>query len=503
MSKKTFTKDLTGTYISQFATAVFGVLSLKIIASIFSEEQFGAFLIAKRIGQIGFSMLTMNLGMSLAKFIPQKKSENNNWLLLTFTLFLLLFIIVFSLSFFFKTNLSKLFFGNSQYGFLLISAILYLFAYGIQNISFNYWRGNSKFKIMNLINPAFHLLSIIVMLFFIFFNIPTNKIFSYYFVIYSVVIIAFNIFMLIINNGIKFNIKKTYYFLNNNKTEVKNYLYYGISRLPSGFFYSAIFFLPIFLAQNYYSLTVAAHIGIIISVANLFMLFGTPFNILFLPKFSNYKYFTNGEYIKNKSQDALDFVFSIPFLLSAFLFLFSNEIIFLWFGEKYISVGHYLMYFSPAIGFFISFVIIKSILDGLENFPYSNIITIVSLLTMGFVILLLIFLNSFGMLGLTIAFGSGLAMLGVSSIYFLKIKTGVVLFNRRNIMAMSWLIFVYICFIIINITIREYSFFMLLSIKFLLSIPIFIMTFFIYRKLNYFWLNNITTKLKRFMIKND
>jgi len=44
---------------------------------------------------------------------------------------------------------------------------------------------------------------------------------------------------------------------------------------------------------------------------------------------------------------------------------------------------------------------------------------------------------------------------------------------------------------------------MLLSIKFLSSIPIFILTFFIYRRSNYFWLNNITAKLKRFMIKND
>ncbi|MEA1986073.1 MAG: hypothetical protein U9N76_01120 [Candidatus Marinimicrobia bacterium] len=503
MSKNTFTKDLTGTYISQFATAVFGVLSLKIIAGVFSEEQFGAFLIAKRIGQIGFAIVTMNLGMSLAKYIPQKKYESNNWLLLTFTSFFILFIFVFLLSFIFKNQLSKIFFGDSQYSFLFISAIIYLFSYSIQNISSNYWRGNSKFKIMNLINPTFHLFSIIVMLLFALFNVTTNNIFAYYFIVYSALIIGFNIIILIVNVKNKFSIKETFNFFLKSKTEIKNYLYYGISRLPSGFFYSAIFFLPIFLAQNYYSLTVAAHIGIIISVANLFMLFGIPFNLLFLPRFSNYKFFTNDEYIRNRSQDIINFIFSVPFLLSAFLFLFSNEIIFLWFGEKYISVGHYLMSFSPAIGFFISFVIIRSVLDGLENFPYSNIITIMSLFTMVFVILLLIVLNSFGMLGLTIAFGSSLAMLGVSSIYFLKIKTGVVLFNKQNIFAMSWFFIVFILFLIFNTIIKIDSLISLVFVKILISILIIFLTFFIYRKLNYFWLDNIIAKIKLIIIKNQ
>ena len=63
----------------------------------------------------------------------------------------------------------------------------------------------------------------------------------------------------------EFNIKKAIHFFHNSKTEIKSYLSYGIARLPGGFFSSAIFFLPIFLAQNYYSLAVAAHIGIIIS----------------------------------------------------------------------------------------------------------------------------------------------------------------------------------------------------------------------------------------------
>lgn len=494
MVKQNFIKDLTWTYLSTGLAAIFAIISLKIIATIFSENQFGAYLIVKRIGQIGFPILTLNLGMSLAKFIPHEKNRNNNWLLLTLTSLVIFFSIVFLITFTFRYQISKLFFGDSSFSFLFMSAIFYIFAYGIHSISSNYWRGNSNFKIMNLTNPLFHLLSIIIILVLIIMNINIKQVFTYYFVLYSTALISINIILFVLYGNIKINSRKLCVFINSNKANVKSYFLYGLSRLPNGFFYSSIFFFPIFLAQNYFSLKAAAYIGIIISVTNLFMLFGKPFNLLLLPKFSNYRANSNNKYITSQSQKIINFIFSIPFLLSAFLFLFSKEIIYIWFGEKYICVGSYLMFVSPAIGFFISYIIIRSILDGLEKFPYSNIVSIISLVSMGIGFLFFSLLSSFEIFGLIIAFGIGLSTLGITSIIILKIKTKIILVNKKNIISIAWLITVFLCFIILNSFFQYLSFVYLLLIKLIFSLMILFITFIIYRKLNYFWLNNIIKK---------
>ena len=78
---KRFFPHLFTTYFSQAIGALFGILVIKLIALYLTPEDLGVFFTGKRIVNLGIPLLTLNLGMSLAKF-NNRSPENAEFLLL-------------------------------------------------------------------------------------------------------------------------------------------------------------------------------------------------------------------------------------------------------------------------------------------------------------------------------------------------------------------------------------------------------------------------------------
>jgi len=221
------------------------------------------------------------------------------------------------------------------------------------------------------------------------------------------------------------------------KTDISEFTLFGLKRIPSVFFYSSIFSLPVLVASNEYSLKQAAYIGIIISITRLIEMIGQPFNTLFVPSFASLKLNKSETDIKYYSKLIFEILIGFPLISGAFLVLFSNEIIFIWFGDKYLPVTRFLSIVAPSIGFLLMYVVIRGILDGLYARPYNNLITVIS----GAIIIifsLLVILFSLDIFVLIFGLFLSLLSLGLMSMVIFVIKTKIFISDFRYAVPIIW-----------------------------------------------------------------
>lgn len=488
-------QDLSVTFLTQIGVTIINIILLKLLAQLLSKEGFGVYLVIRRVISFAFPVLTLNLAVSMARNISFNREKAEVYLISSFfiisffSLVLLLFLPIY------QNLLSKILFGNIVYADLILPMIIFLYSNSFQILCEGYFRGHHNFNKGNSVTFLFWLTSLITLVVFLFFTNDVKKILYYYFLIYAIISYLLSILLLLIDdkfrNNIRLSITKIFK-LNIFRAE-RDYFNFGISRLPTGFLLSAVFFIPLLVASSSISLEVAASIGIIISIIRMMQVVVYPFNLIFIPKFSSYKATNNKEVIYNNSKLVLEFIFTFPFLLGLFIYFFSPEVIMLWFGSKYMEVVLYLSIVGVFIGFFLSYILIRGILDGLLEYPYSNIITLSGAIGTGIISILTIYF-SWNLLGLSISIVVGMLVMGLISIVVLANNQNIKLINRKNVLAIVW-------FFLVAILLGGYShMFAIQSIIFSLLIKLLIalilsgLSFVVYKKLKFKWIEDLVAK---------
>ena len=203
----------------------------------------------------------------------------------------------------------------------------------------------------------------------------------------------------------------------------------------------------------------------------------------------------NKEAIKYYSQLIVEFFFSLPMLVSLLVYFMSHEIIVLWFGIKYSSVSTYLMIATPAIGFYLIYVLIRGILDGIYEFPYSIYITSIGCMA---TIIGLIYsvLSINNLMGITLAFAAGLIILGISSLFILIRKQQLLILTKNNLLAIGWLIIVSIIIESTNNLVTDISFPQVFLIKSFVSILLVLLSLYFYYSVKFPWLQEVIQRFK-------
>lgn len=494
--KKSFLTEVSFTFLSQVLITIFGIVLLKIFARDLSEEGMGAYLVIRRAIALTYPLITLNLSMSMARYISINQRKAEQYLVYSFFILTVLnglALITLPLT---QNLIAKIIFGDAKYSSLLFPTVIFLYANSFHILCIGYFRGKQKFLIMNIINILFWSGSLIVLTikYFIFGNFV--HFLYYYFVVYALLAFAMNWVMLLKYGEMELNLFP--YIRNalkvNNYQNEKSFFQYGIFRLPTGFFLASLFFIPIVSASSSISLKTAAYIGIIVSILRMLQLLGYPFNLIFLPKFSSFQANDDHISIRKNSQIVVDYIFSFPLLVGVLMSFFAREVILLWFGAKYSVVVPYLMLLGPLIGLFLGYVLIRGILDGLTDFPYSNIITFLGMFAVGLVSLLTL-LFSWNLLGLTMALNFGVLVLGISSLYILRKLNEIKIFHSKNLLAILWFVF-------ISAVLGNFAFFVqiesiLLSfvIKLTLSLIVVIFSFLYYKRLKFSWVDEVLLRL--------
>lgn len=428
-----FIRDLFTTGFTQIAVLLMGIILLRIMATALSKDYFGIFMIMRRIIAIGGGLITLNLGVGLARYVSYKKEREKEFLnvsLLTTTFLSILTIIIFSL---FRVYLSKIFFNASNFSIFVVLLSFYIFSYGIFTITYAFFRGRQNMDRANLLRFLYYLLPVILalILWIIFANKYSQILIFYYFLFalggillstaYLKKNLAFNIFR---------KIKK--YFQN-----IKNLFFYSFSRIPSIFFLTLTFGIPVFFATHKISLEAAGYVGIAVSVVRLMEIFAAPFNLLFLPKFAEIKRNHNSQEIKHKVSIVVDFIISALPIFAVLGYGLAKYIVIIFFGQKYITAVPSVSLVILFSVFYLAYALLRGILDGLFSFPYVNLICL-----SGFLVTTITSALSHENISLlALDFGLGLFFMGMMALYILIKKGNVSLETNKLLISFLLILF--------------------------------------------------------------
>ena len=474
---KPFIKNTLFTYISQFLAVLLGILIVKIMALYLTSENLGIYLLSRRLVLLFIPLITLNLAMGLSWFGSKRDFSRLYFNKIFFTYIfigigLFIFILIFD-----NASISQTIYNNNEYEYIINPIFFFAFASGLQVLTVGYLRGSRQYNLMNLSNILYRTSSIVVLLLIIYLKIGTELLTEYFY--YGAwLIIIYNIIVLYKDPN-----KKTNKIVK--KQNLKQIFEYSLFRIPSGIFYGLLFFLPIYLTSKWFSLIDATHIGIIITVANTAAMIGVPFNLLFLPSFSHLHDIGTNDQVLERINIIIKFIFQVVFFIGPLIYLFSQEIIIMWFGQNYVSTIIYLQLMSPFVGPFIGYIMIRGIIDGLSFYPYSNIITLFSLISLIVLTFILkIFINN--PISIALSFSIGLFILFGISLYTIKRIINISIFTKSNLTS---LIFLVIIFILTFFTLSiNTSFVYKLMIKFIVSLIMMSSLFYYYYQTKASWI---------------
>ncbi len=433
-----FIKDLFATGLTQILVLLFAIILLRIMATALSKEYFGIFMIIRRIIAVGAPLITLNLGVGLARYVSYEREREREFLSASLWIIGVLSLSVLIISSIFRDQLSLIFFNTSNYSILVVLTAFFLFSYGVYNISYAFFRGRQEMIRANWMLVLYYFFPMIIgLILWQFFSGQDYKILSLYFFFFSLWGIVLG--LIFIRRNVYFgrftaNIRDI--------QSVKNLLFYSLSRIPSSFFLALIFGIPIFIASHKISLIAAGYVGIMVAVVRLMVIFTAPINLLFLPKFAEIKRRNVDEEISNKVSVVTSFIFTALPLIAVVSFGLAKYVVIIFFGEKFISAIPGVSIVILFSGFYLSYVLIREILDGLFSFPYVNVISLVGLLTT--TISSFLFHDSVFMLALS--FALGLFVMGVTAAYILVKRTNISV--QLNQMLVS-LVIAFITFILL------------------------------------------------------
>jgi len=444
MKTSKFIKDLLTTGFTQIIILFMGIILLRIMATALSKEYFGIFMITRRIVAVGAGLITLNLGVGLARYVSYKRESEKEFLnvsLLITTFLSLLILIIFSL---FSFSLSRVFFNESNFSIFVILLSFYLFSFGILNIAYAFFRGKQNIDKANMMRFLYYLCPIILaLILWSLFTKQYSKILFFYYFLFSIGGILLSV-AYIKNNLFSITFRK----IKKNIQPIKNLFFYSISRIPSVFFLSLTFGMPVFFASHKISLEAAGYVGIAISVVRLMELFVTPFNLLFLPKFAEIKRNHNSKEIKHKISIVVDFIISALPVFAVLSYGLAKYIVIIFFGFKYIDTVPSVSLVILFSGFYVIYTLVRGILDGLFSFPYIN-----SICLSGFTITAVTsFLFHKNISSLVLNFGLGLFIMGTLSLYILVKKCNV--FFRASNLLISF--FIILCSFLISFLVDKW-----------------------------------------------
>ncbi|MGE5342956.1 MAG: lipopolysaccharide biosynthesis protein [Candidatus Omnitrophota bacterium] len=421
MKLSRFLDDIVKTAVSQAAVILFGMIVMKVMAVALTPEYFGLFSTIKRWIAVLVPLVSLNMGVGLARYIGAEKEKSNDYMNAAF-LFSggILVVILAGIGLFPKTFSLLLFNGTGFVSFVYLS-FAFLAANVINLLCYSYLRGKFDMKKANTVWVVFFAIPLIPLILPLFMHGTTkNDIFlmQFYF-IFSTILGTFYSLYLIRNQwriAALFRFERVSFFKKN-----KGFLSYSISRIPASLFISLTLGIPVFIANYRISLVAAGYVNIVTSVTRLLSIIATPFNMVFLPKFSYLKSREQDENIKTSCLTVVDFILTFLPFVGAALFGLTRFILVLMFDKKYLLVSDSLAIGILFSSFFVAYALVRGILDGLFDFPYVNIVTFAGIAVT--VLFSLIFKTN--VYFITLAFCFGLVTIGVSSVWILLKKLNI------------------------------------------------------------------------------
>ncbi|MCP4149681.1 MAG: lipopolysaccharide biosynthesis protein [bacterium] len=415
MKLSKFLKDIFFTGFSQVFVLLLGVLFLKGAAHILDKDNFGLVMIIRRWTGILLPFVTLSLGLSLTKYVSYQKEKERHYFRQSIGVVNGVFILLIIFAFLYPETASRLLFKGPHYSILAKVFVVYLYATALYTLIYSLLRGKQEMIRANLVNLGYFGISLFpVVVLWVVGVKDTHRTLLFLYGIYGGLVIIAALIYIIKQRG--YTLVYPYRF--KLKEEAPFYIY-GAGRMPANLLLALLMGFPVLFANYRITLEVAGYAGISVAVIRMMEIFATPFNKIFLPKFSEFKGKNDTEQIKAKSMMVVDFIVTVVPTIVVVAYGLAKYVVIFWFGAKFepaIPAVEIAILFS---GFYIIYALLRGILNGIFEFPYVNIICFLG--TLAVAALTVLAFNKTPK-DLSMAFGIGLMILGVTSLAILLWK---------------------------------------------------------------------------------
>ena len=414
-----FLKDLLFTGFSQVLVLLMGVVFVKIMAMALDKNSFGLLMLIRRWLGVLQPLLTLNLGLSLIKFVSTNKEQQAHFFKVSLGIINLIFLTFTAAVCILPKTFSFLLFNSPQYPLLTVVFTVFTYSSALYLLIYSFFRGEqdmTRANILSLEYYGFPVLLAALLLVLNFKNGYRDLVFFHF--LYTAPVIAAALLY-----SWKNNLFALFYPLKFKLKEMSGFLSYGLNRLPATLFSALILGFPVFWANRTMTLVEAGYLGLGVYIVRMMEIFSTPFNKIFMPKFSEFSVSAKPGDVKDKSLIVVDFIITFLPVVVLIIFGLSKQILLLWLGDEYLIALPAIRIAILFSGFYIMHAIIRGILNGVFIFPYVNIIGLLGLTA---VTLPIVFALGRSLLGISLSFGAGLFVLGVSSLYILVKKLALV-----------------------------------------------------------------------------
>jgi len=376
-------------------------------------ENFGAYMIARRLVSTVAALALLGLDVSVARYVAYAPSKARSYLGIGLVLIAGSAGLTLLAALAGAGTFSVLLFGSPGYEQLLLATAIFTAGYLLYVVVYGYWQGRQQMEVASSSQVIYVLIPLI--LGFLFFKSEGSRdvadLARFLYLSGALVTIVSLLFLLAATPRLVWDWQA-----------LGELVHYGVPRMPSGFLLMVTFSLPVFLGSALISLDAAAFLGIGLSIFHLLEPAATPLTLVLLPKVSELTGSNQREILDRLSETTISFALHLATCVSLLSPGLAREIVVLWFGRDYVSAAPIAMVNLVGAGFYMAYVVLRGLLDAVSVKPVVTYLTFASAL----VTLLTGFgLAAWGMIGLAWSLALGMMVLGVGALYGVMRLTGV------------------------------------------------------------------------------
>lgn len=369
-------KDFIYTLGTNIIVMISGLLVYKLAIFFFGIQSFALYSLSKRIIAFLYPVFLLGLGIGITRYVSfyTKKPEKIKKIIASAMILISLSsIAIFVLFKFFQNRIAAIFFGSTQYEFLILPIFITMMGLLWHALIYSYFRGKMEIKKANIIQIIN--LSIIPVVVFLF----ANDIAQIFFVNGLLVLISsfFILFYIVLKERIYGVILKYAFW-----QEVKELFLYSIGRVPGDVGIAAMFTLVPVFVTHLSSIKESGIVAFGLSLVSLISSFFAAIGTILLPKVGMLYAEKDYDKIQEYTANILKVAVILPMIGVILFWLWGKELLHLYLGSDiilYISIIQLIMISTIP---YVVYVSLRSIIDAVYEKPYNTYNILYSLIVM-------------------------------------------------------------------------------------------------------------------------
>ncbi len=406
-SIKPFYQDIILTFITEALVLLSFFFVYRLIAYNYGPLEVGEYSLVKKVIGLLQPLLLMGLAVGLPRYVAIAKNSNESAsylkvsVLIIVPLSILSFIIINSFGDFF----SNVFFGSSQYVYLVFPLSLFLIGSTAHCFVYSYLRGRlfvKTFNFLEIFNLAVIPVSILLVL--------KGKDFGQIIAVTGIGnLLVSLIFLLPFVKQLIVPVKKEVII-----KSLKELFHYSILRFLGGFIYAGFLSLPAIIVAHLVSIEDAGYWSASQSLLIAAGAVSGPLGLILLPKVSSMINRGRDKEIAKNINYLIGAIIQFSLFFCCQLIIFSETIIIHWLGPQFSPAIILMQLVFLSLPFYIFCAAIGSVLDACKTKPINLINSLSALMFFLIILVALIITRPFPVIvSVAVAFTAGMILLGI------------------------------------------------------------------------------------------